>query len=206
VNGCGAIVCTRSQAHGIKLAWHKVLVVYETLQRLTKQSTTMTILKVAALMGALGAAFAGDTALAQADKSQNTPTPTATASDPAPKQDHKSPPPGQANKPDKPGRPEYPDSIGKMLEAIKVAQSKFLADQKDLQGQLKKATAAAQREQIRTELREKREAFLEQQKEMREEFRKRISELKEQLPDHGDVINAAKEQTKGNVTRKGGGD
>ncbi len=164
----------------------------------------MTILKLAALIGALGAAFAGNTAFAQAGKSQN--SPVATANNPSPKQDDKSSPPGQANKPDKPGRPEYPDSVGKMLEAIKAAQAKFLADQKDLQNQLKKATAAAQREQIRAELREKREAFLEQQKEMREEFRKRISELKEQLPDHGDVINAAKEQSKGNVTRKGGGD
>jgi hypothetical protein len=47
---------------------------------------------------------------------------------------------------------------------------------------------------------------LQQQKELLEEFRKRVNELKDQLKDHGEVIDDAKEQAKSRARQRKGGD
>jgi hypothetical protein len=101
-----------------------------------------------------------------------------------------------------------PSLIRRLLEDFKAAQKKFLDEQKQLQKQWKDAPAA-QRETIRGQLRDKRDAFLEQQKEMREEIRKRVDELKSQLPEHSDVIEDAREQAvehRKDKQRRGGAD
>jgi hypothetical protein len=91
-----------------------------------------------------------------------------------------------------------------MLDDMKAAENKFLQDYKNLQRKFKDASAQ-ERDQIRAQISDAQEAFIEQQKEMREEFQKRVQELKGQLPNHGDVINAAKDNLKGKGNRKGGG-
>jgi hypothetical protein len=172
----------------------------------------MTMFKTVGILGALWIAVVGNTVLGQVTNSQKTAGSSGNHSvvndaQPAKNGQDKSAKPnprGDSENSDKPGRTDYPDQVKKMLDAAKAAQVKFLNDQKDLQRKLKDATEA-EKDQIRNEMRDKRDAFLEQQKEMREEFRKRVTELKDQLPNHGDVINAAKDQGKDKVPRKGGG-
>jgi Skp family chaperone for outer membrane proteins len=107
--------------------------------------------------------------------------------------------------PDKPGHRDYAGKVLKLQQEMEAAKTKFLDDQNNLQLKLREAKAA-QRDLIRAEIRDKREAFLEQQREQREELKQRIAELRDSLPSHGDVIDAAKEQAKDKVHRKGGGD
>lgn len=112
---------------------------------------------------------------------------------------------GLVDKPNRHGGGDYPDDVKKLLDDIKSARNKFLQDQKDLQRKLKDATEA-ERDQIRNEMRDKRDQFLEQQKDMREEVLKRVTELKDQLKNHQDLIDNAKDQGRNKPGRKGGGD
>ena len=63
-----------------------------------------------------------------------------------------------------------------------------------------------QRDQLRAQLKENRDAFLTQQRDAREDFRKQLAELKDKLHDHQDVVDEAKAEAKDNAKkRKDGG-
>jgi hypothetical protein len=191
------------------------------LRRVTSRARrTMTTIQTVLIVGGLAHALLGNSALAQnASATRSTLAPgNAVTTNPLPLSSQNK---NQGDKPyndkpssDKPGKHgnhAYPDQVKQLLDDIKNARSKFLQDQKNLQNKLKDANEAA-RDQIRNEMQDKRDQFLEQQKDMREEVIKRVAELKDQLKNHQDLIDSAKDRagvgasaTSSSSPRKGGG-
>ncbi len=93
-----------------------------------------------------------------------------------------------------------------MLAEAAKNRADYLSKKAELLKGLQGADAQA-REQIRAQLKDAREQFLAQQRDLRSDLRKTIEQLKDRLPDHGDVIDHAKDQAKGAAkSRKDGTD
>ncbi len=166
----------------------------------------MTNIKTIVIASGLGLALLGNMAFGQAPQSQKTNSVPADASGSPGKGNGNGSGSGSGNgnSSNKKGHAAYPDQVKKMLDDIKAARAKFLQEQKDLQNKLKDASEA-DRDQIRQQMRDKRDQFLEQEKDMREEFQRRVNDLKSQLPNHGDVIDNAKDGAKGKGNQRKGG-
>jgi hypothetical protein len=87
--------------------------------------------------------------------------------------------------------------------AAQQARAAFLKQQADLRSGLAQADQDG-RAKIHEQLQAAREQFLADQHQAREDLRKRLDDLKQQLPQHQDVIDSAKQDVKGQVhARKG---
>jgi hypothetical protein len=94
---------------------------------------------------------------------------------------------------DRPRRANLPLEVQDRLVKFERMREAYLAEQKDLQRRLRGA-AEQDRDQLRAQIRERREAWLEQAKAYRRSAQERLDELKEALPGHRDALDAAREQ------------
>ncbi|MBM3837555.1 MAG: hypothetical protein FJ398_06265 [Verrucomicrobia bacterium] len=117
------------------------------------------------------------------------------------------------NRNQKPARPDHKDKsersgpsddVKRLMDLFKETRNEFLEQEKELK---QKYTAASKvdREKLRDLIKEKRQAFLDRQKELRDELHKRTQDVRDQLKDHREVIDAAKDQAKDEVNRRKGG-
>jgi vacuolar-type H+-ATPase subunit H len=96
----------------------------------------------------------------------------------------------------RPGLPEsMPQVIRDRLLEFEQRREQYLAQQLELVHQLHKVSDA-ERAQLREQLREQRQAWLEEAKKIREQARARLQEMKKELSNHGEVIEAAREQAR----------
>lgn len=91
-----------------------------------------------------------------------------------------------------------PQVIRDRLLEFEQRREQYLAQQLELVHQLHKASDA-ERAQLREQLREQRQAWLEEAKKIREQARARLQEIKKELSNHGEVIEAAREQAREQV-------
>jgi hypothetical protein len=112
-------------------------------------------------------------------------------------------PPGQEGslsgpKANRPGVSENADLPLKIRERLRLFEQKreaYLAEQMKLMRQMRGATDA-ERAQLREQLRDQRQAWLEEARQIREQARLRLQEMKRELANHGEVIDAAREQAR----------
>jgi hypothetical protein len=95
----------------------------------------------------------------------------------------------------KPSGSQVATDIRQIVAAASKARADFLKNQQDLRSTLRTADKDS-REQIRSRLQEQRDAFLVQQRDAREDLKKKIATLREQLKDHRDAIDDAKQNAK----------
>jgi len=99
----------------------------------------------------------------------------------------------------RPGLPEsMPQVIKDRLLEFEQRREQYLAQQLELVHQLHKVSDA-ERAQLREQLKERRQAWLEEAKKIREQARARLLEMKKELSNHGEVIDAAREQARDQV-------
>jgi vacuolar-type H+-ATPase subunit H len=99
-------------------------------------------------------------------------------------------------------RPELPEGMPQVIRdrllEFELKREQYLAQQLELVHQLNKVSDA-ERAQLREQLREQRQAWLEEAKKIREQARARLQEMKKELSNHGEVIEAAREQVREQV-------
>src|SRR6185295_1741948 len=95
-------------------------------------------------------------------------------------------------RPDRPERPALSQDIKDRLQRFEQLREEYLREQRDLKRRLQGATDE-DREKIRQLLQERREAWLEKLRTLREEARERLADLKAALPQHQEVLDAARE-------------
>jgi hypothetical protein len=101
----------------------------------------------------------------------------------------------------------YADAARQLVEDAKLKAERYLTEQRALTAAAVKATTEEERARIRALIQVKRDAFLAAQRDVREEIHKWAAELRDQLKNHREVLDSAKEQTRERVRqRKGGGD
>ena len=88
-----------------------------------------------------------------------------------------------------------PQVIRDRLLEFEQRREQYLAQQLELVHQLHKVSDA-ERAQLREQLREQRQAWLEEAKKIREQARARLQEMKKELSNHSEVIEAAREQAR----------
>jgi vacuolar-type H+-ATPase subunit H len=102
----------------------------------------------------------------------------------------------------KTNRPELPESMSEVMRErllqFEQKREAYLAQQLELLHQLHKASDS-DRAQLREQLREQRQAWLEEAKKIREQARARVQEMKRELVNHSEVIEAAREQVREQV-------
>jgi hypothetical protein len=105
----------------------------------------------------------------------------------------------QAVRPERPERGDKlvavdpSEELKRIRDEFKQAQNRFVEEQKELRQKLKEATED-DRARIRSEIQIKRQGFLEAQREAQDEIRRRLIDLKDQLKDHREAVDAAKEE------------
>jgi hypothetical protein len=90
--------------------------------------------------------------------------------------------------------------VRNMIEETRITRNHFLRQQRELRRSLPEPSKEA-REELRNQLRIQREEFLNNQREARQEFRNALSDLKDQLKDHKEVLEQAREKEKLRVRR-----
>jgi hypothetical protein len=99
---------------------------------------------------------------------------------------------------DRPGMHEtagLPLMIREKLRLFEEKREAYLAEQLDLLRQLRGASSE-ERARLREQLREQRKNWLEEAKQIREQARVRLQEMKQELANHGEVIEAARERAR----------
>ena len=108
-----------------------------------------------------------------------------------------------ANRPELPET--MPEAIRERLRVFEQKREEYLAKQLELARQFRGATDA-ERTELRERLREQRQAWLEEAKKIREQARVRLQEMKQELANHGEVIDAAREKVREQVRERRGTD
>lgn len=102
----------------------------------------------------------------------------------------------------KANRPELPESMSQVIRErllqFEEKREEYLAQQLELMHRLHRASDS-DRAQLREQLREQRQAWLEEAKKIREQARARVQEMKRELVNHSEVIEAAREQVREQV-------
>lgn len=102
-------------------------------------------------------------------------------------------------------RPELPETMPQAvkdrLRQFESKREQYLAQQLELMHRLNKVSDA-DRAQLREQLKEQRQAWLEEAKKIREQARARLQEMKRELSNHGEVLEAAREQVREQVRDK----
>ena len=101
-------------------------------------------------------------------------------------------------RPDRPERPALSQDIKDRLQRFEQLREEYLREQRDLKRRLQGATDE-DRERIRQLIQERREAWLEKLRTLREEARERLADLKAALPQHQEVLDAARESAQERV-------
>lgn len=78
---------------------------------------------------------------------------------------------------------QLPDDVQRLVEQFRTQAGVFVARQKELNQQIKGATAQ-QREQLKEQLKSNRERFLEDTRQVRVEIRERVRELRDTLKEN----------------------
>lgn len=88
--------------------------------------------------------------------------------------------------------PTLPDGLKEKIQAARQAKLEFMAKQKELAQQMKQAE---NREEIRQQMREARQTFLQEQKQLMEQIRQQIAEMRREFKEgQNELVEAAKEQ------------
>jgi len=82
------------------------------------------------------------------------------------------------------------------IDAAQKARADFLKAQQDFRTQIASATTQAAREKLREDLQAAREIFLTAQRQAREDLKTSIAKIKEQLKDHQDAVDNARQEAK----------
>jgi hypothetical protein len=98
------------------------------------------------------------------------------------------------------GARELAEHLRKAAEELRQARVHFVKQQRDSQ----KRSLEEQRDQIRAKLREDRSASPTLRPEMQRDFDDRITALKEQLRNHGEALDEAKQKAQRVKKRKAG--
>lgn len=93
----------------------------------------------------------------------------------------------------RPERLNLPQEVRQRILEFEKMRETYLAQQKELLRKLKGSTEE-DRQSIRDQLRDQREAWLEKARRFRDEAQQRMEELKAQLPDHAEALAPAKER------------
>ena len=96
-------------------------------------------------------------------------------------------------RPSTPERPMLDDDIKVRLQRFELLREKYLADERELKRRLRAATDDQDRQRIRESIKERREAWLDLARSFREQARERLVDLKDMLPQHREVLDAARE-------------
>ena len=100
-----------------------------------------------------------------------------------------------------------PAPVKALILSFDATRDKFLAEQRELRIKLRKATTEEQREKIREQLQDNRQAFLAQLKDFRQDLRKDLRDLKGKIS-HAEferILDAAKDAAKEGQRHKGTG-
>ena len=89
-------------------------------------------------------------------------------------------------------------TIRERLQSFEQLRKAYLERQRTLTQKLRGASED-ERDMIRQQLRETRQQWLDQARQLREQARERLQELKERLPNHGEILDAAREQAREQV-------
>lgn len=99
---------------------------------------------------------------------------------------------------DRPGLPEQaglPLMIRERLRLFELKREAYLAEQLDLVRQMRGASNE-ERKRLREQLREQRQNWLDEAKQIREQARLRLQEMKQELANHSEVLEAARERAR----------
>jgi vacuolar-type H+-ATPase subunit H len=85
--------------------------------------------------------------------------------------------------------------IRERLRLFELKREAYLAEQLDLVRQMRGASNE-ERKRLREQLREQRQNWLDEAKQIREQARLRLQEMKQELANHSEVLEAARERAR----------
>jgi hypothetical protein len=93
-------------------------------------------------------------------------------------------------------RQNLSEAVKLRLQRFELSRDAYQREQEQLKKRLQGATTEAERERVRAQIRDQREAWLRRMGELRAQSKDRIAELRRQLPSKGEVLEAARENAR----------
>jgi hypothetical protein len=98
--------------------------------------------------------------------------------------------------PDGMDRGRVAETVRERVQKFEQLRAAYLEQHRKMLQELKGASTELDREQIRERIQERRQEWTDLARQIREHARERVTALKERLPNHGELLDQAKEQAR----------
>jgi len=96
-------------------------------------------------------------------------------------------------------RGQVAETVRERVQRFEQLRTVYLEQHRKMLQELKGASAEVEREQIREQIRERRQEWTELARQIRHQARERVEGLREALPNHGELLDQAKDQAREQV-------